>query len=206
MKAAPIYTCEVCGESSAWHFLGGFYQRVRAAQDYALKLEIDLNKATNSAQETQFAINQVEAALAIAWNRVEEKHREYLAAEEALKLERASHQETFNLLSRVLKEAEANSRILELLHNRIVNLEVASRSSIRAPDTSQGEAREVRMTRFTGASQHMVSKTAKVSVTPKPNRRSKTAEKSSTTASTDGTVILGEGVTPRNTLPNKSES
>jgi hypothetical protein len=98
---------------STWDFLQDFYLRVEAAENYARRVEKDLNEAQTTAYQYQATLARCEASLSFSWETLNEERLNHRECQEALILEKNRHKETGEFLDRVLKEAVPSSEITD---------------------------------------------------------------------------------------------
>jgi hypothetical protein len=103
---------------------------VEAAENYARRLERDLQQTKAAAHQYQVALTECEASLVTSWETLNKERLDHRASREALAFESERHKETMELLERMFKEAIRSSEVADNLSSRLAaqhtgpNLEV----------------------------------------------------------------------------------
>jgi hypothetical protein len=116
--------CEICLRRSTWDFLQDFYLRVRLAENYARRMEKDLQEARIVIHQYQSILAECIVSLASSWETLNEERLDHQACREALKFETKKHRETIELL----KDAMRSGEVADLLSSRRATLSVGQQS------------------------------------------------------------------------------
>jgi septal ring factor EnvC (AmiA/AmiB activator) len=107
--------------------------REAAAHAYIQKLKNDLDRTTETLEQSRVTLTHCEAALVASWEQVQQERLGHVRCREELILElafeRERHKETTQLLDRVFKEATRSGEIADRLGERVAALEATERNS-----------------------------------------------------------------------------
>jgi hypothetical protein len=102
----------------------GFLARLRLAENYARRMEKDLQEARTATHQYQSTLAECTASLASSWETLNEERLDHQACREALKFETKKHRETIELL----KDAMRSGEVADLLSSRRATLSVGQQS------------------------------------------------------------------------------
>lgn len=118
-----------------------YHVREAAAHAYIQKLKNDLDRTTETLEQSRVTLTHCEAALVASWEQMKQERLDHQRCREELTLdltleltlERERHKETIDLLDRVFKEATRSGEIADRLGNRVAVLEAAEQNSQAPP-------------------------------------------------------------------------
>jgi hypothetical protein len=117
-----------------------FQVREAAAHAYIQKLKSDLDRTTQTLEQSRITLTHCEAALVVSWEQGKQERLDHQRCREELTLEltleRERHEETTKMLDRVFKEATRSGEIADRLGDRVAALEAAERNS-QAPRVAE---------------------------------------------------------------------
>lgn len=103
---------------------------MKAAEEYARRLQNDLDHAEAATQHYHLALTQCEASLVASLEKLNKEAVDHRACQEALTFERERHNETITLLERTFQAALWSGAIADDLGNQVVMLRAASSSQV----------------------------------------------------------------------------